>query len=237
MASFTSADAARNPFTITRYILQEQKKYPNAKGDLTIILNSVTLAIKIIAAAATGAGIFQRYGVEKLKHEEFTVLPTDPKDEDEDDESKEQEPKKEEEIREFAYESILSSIGWCGKIPMMLSTLDASTPINVKPCETPKYILVFDPVDGKQNIQINGTPLILEDQSALSLYCILTSHTDDLVTIPSLHYLCVSMQHPWERFLVFTECRIRLNRAYRTVYNLERKWCAPDTHYMETPRW
>jgi len=155
MASITANDASRNPFTITRYILQEQKKYPNAKGDLTIILNSVTLAVKIIAAAATGAGIFQRYGVERLKNETLTKLPTDPKEEKE---SKETEQgSKDESIRDFAYDSILSSIAWCGKVPMMLSTLDASTPINVKPCETPKYILVFDPVDGKQNIEINAS--------------------------------------------------------------------------------
>jgi len=164
----TSADASRNPFTITRYILQEQKKYPKAKGDLTIILNSVTLAIKIISAACTGAGIFQRYGVERLKHEPITQLPEYPKDgqkslendDDDENESKDQEPQQKDEskaLREFAYGSILSSIGWCGKVPMMLSTLDATTPIDVKPCETPKYILVFDPVDGKQNIEINAS--------------------------------------------------------------------------------
>ena len=75
MASSCWAGAATNPFTITRYILQEQKKYPHAKGDLTIILNSVTLAIKIISAAAAGAGIFQRYGVKRLKEEPITTLP------------------------------------------------------------------------------------------------------------------------------------------------------------------
>jgi len=164
MASMTSTDASRNPFTITRYILQEQKKYPKAKGDLTIILNSVTLAIKIISAACTGAGIFQRYGVERLKHEPITQLPEyqskGGQNDDDESESKEQAIKQEDEsnkLREFAHGSILSSIAWCGKIPMMLSTLDSTTPINVKPCETPKYILVFDPVDGKQNIEINAS--------------------------------------------------------------------------------
>jgi len=159
-------DASRNPFTITRYILQEQKKYPNAKGDLTIILNSVTLAIKIISAAATGAGIFQRYGVKRLKEDkdDLTTLPNYTGDESKS-ASKDVDAKvadgdaeaKEPGIREFAYDSIISSIAWCGKIPLMLSTMDSTTPINVKQCETPKYILVFDPVDGKQNIEINAS--------------------------------------------------------------------------------
>jgi len=162
MAALTGADSAQtNPFTITRYLLQDVKKYPNAKGDLTIILNSVTLAIKIISAAVTGAGIFQRYGVERLKHEAFTELPEyhSGANEQNDEESKEMEASKEDPdgLRDFAHSSILSSVQWTGKIPMVLSTLDAATPIDVKPCETPKYIVVIDPIDGKQNIEINAS--------------------------------------------------------------------------------
>ena len=160
----TTLDAARNPHTITRFILQEQRKYPNAKGDLTIILNSVTLAAKIISAAAKGAGIFQRYGVQRLK-EDITELPNDTnyhikdtaaKDED-DTESKSMDDDQKDDIRKFAYDSIYSSIAWCGKIPLLLTTLNATQPIVIKQCEEAKYVLVFDPIDGKQNIQINAS--------------------------------------------------------------------------------
>ena len=183
-SSSSSKEASRNPHTITRFILQEQQKYPNAKGDLTIILNSVTLAVKIISAAAKGAGIFQRYGVEKLKEERMIKLPQEMKlakrrsssliqqimideedlqkelqDINEFDELKDNnnDNNKKEDIRKFAYDSIYSSVSWCGKIPLMLSTIDTTKPIIVEQCDDAKYVLVFDPIDGKQNIEINAS--------------------------------------------------------------------------------
>eukprot|EP01083_Nonionella_stella_P190866 706817_1 len=172
-----SQDASRNPYTITRYILQQQKRYPKAKGDLTIILSSVALSIKIISAAAKGAGIFQRYGINRLKEEALTSLPNASSDMEqmkqmithikpsseiiiEDEEKKESdefEIRDVHGIREFAYDSIISSIAWCGKIPLMLSTLDTTKAIRINKCQEPKYILCFDPIDGKQNIQINAS--------------------------------------------------------------------------------
>eukprot|EP01083_Nonionella_stella_P039569 107611_1 len=155
-----SQDASRNPHTITRWILQEQKKFPKAKGDLTIVLNSVTLACKIISAAAKGAGIFQRYGMGRLKEEAITALPNYDQLNtsliDNDDEEKKQASLKEG-IFAFAYDSVIGSVSWCGKIPMMLSTNDSSTIINIAECEQGKYILVFDPIDGKQNIKVNAS--------------------------------------------------------------------------------
>lgn len=38
----------RNPYTLTRYILSEQQKYSNAKGDLSIIINSIALGMYIL---------------------------------------------------------------------------------------------------------------------------------------------------------------------------------------------
>jgi len=177
----SSKEASRNPHTITRFILQEQQKYPNAKGDLTIILNSITLAVKIISAAAKGAGMFQRYGIEKLKEERMIKLPQEMKlakrrsssllqtaiideaeeleelsDINEDIELKDNDEQKED-IRKFAYDSIYSSVSWCGKVPLMLSTLDSTKPIIIDQCDDAKYVLVFDPIDGKQNIEINAS--------------------------------------------------------------------------------
>eukprot|EP01084_Bolivina_argentea_P010552 19666_1 len=176
-----SQDASRNPYTITRYILQQQKRYPKAKGDLTIILSSVALSIKIISAAAKGAGIFQRYGINRLKEEALTSLPNASSDMEqmkqmithikpsseiiiEDEEKKESdefEIRDVHGIREFAYDSIISSIAWCGKIPLMLSTLDTTKAIRINKCQDAKYILCFDPIDGKQDIQINASLIVV----------------------------------------------------------------------------
>ena len=156
---------SRNPFTITRWILKEQQKYPNAKGDLTIILNSITLAIKVISAAAKGAGIFQHYGVSRVRSskDDLTSLPNDIDIKEQKDDKKESDDKKEKEIsdgwriREFANETLINSIRWCGKVPMMLSSINMSSPIYIKECDDPKYVVVFDPIDGKQNIEVNAS--------------------------------------------------------------------------------
>eukprot|EP01084_Bolivina_argentea_P319510 554190_1 len=155
---------SRNPHTITRWILKEQQKYPNAKGDLTIILNSITLAIKIISAAAKGAGIFQQYGLHEPEKDDaalysFAALPNVEEEEEkkDSDDSKKKEEKKKGGIREFAQETIISALSWCGKVSMILSTVNLSEPIFVKKCDEPRYCVVFDPVDGKQNIEINAS--------------------------------------------------------------------------------
>ena len=46
-----------DPYPLTRYIMQEQRKYSDAKGDLTILLNSIQLACKLISVTAKGFGI------------------------------------------------------------------------------------------------------------------------------------------------------------------------------------
>eukprot|EP00485_Elphidium_margaritaceum_P004293 CAMPEP_0202694888 /NCGR_PEP_ID=MMETSP1385-20130828/8620_1 /ASSEMBLY_ACC=CAM_ASM_000861 /TAXON_ID=933848 /ORGANISM="Elphidium margaritaceum" /LENGTH=359 /DNA_ID=CAMNT_0049350817 /DNA_START=39 /DNA_END=1118 /DNA_ORIENTATION=- len=150
--------ASRNPHTITRYILQEQQKYPNAKGDLSIILNAMTLSCKIISAAAKGAGIFQRVNVGRLKHE-FVDLPNDSNYHVKGAPTAEQDEKAHahDDIRKFGYDTIYSSVSWCGKIPTLLSTYDTTTAIKVGQCDEAKYVLVFDPIDGKKNIQINAS--------------------------------------------------------------------------------
>ena len=43
--------------TLTRFVLNEQQKFPQASGDLTQLLNSLLTAIKAISSAVRKAGI------------------------------------------------------------------------------------------------------------------------------------------------------------------------------------
>lgn len=43
--------------TLTRFVLEEQRKYPEATGDLTQLLNAILTAIKAISSAVRKAGI------------------------------------------------------------------------------------------------------------------------------------------------------------------------------------
>lgn len=43
--------------TLQRFVLQEQKKHPDASGDLTNLLTSMLVAIKAIASSTQKAGL------------------------------------------------------------------------------------------------------------------------------------------------------------------------------------
>jgi len=123
----------RNPFTLTRWILSEQQKYPKAKGDLSIILNSIALACKIISSAAKGAGIYSLYGLQG------------------DVNSSGDEVKK---LDVFSNDCMINALSWSGKIALMASE-EIEREIVVENCDDPKYCVVFDPLDGSSNIDAN----------------------------------------------------------------------------------
>jgi fructose-1,6-bisphosphatase I len=61
----TSADApAHEPITLTRFILDQEHKHPEATGDLTLLMNAIQTACKVIASAVRKAGIAGLYGME-----------------------------------------------------------------------------------------------------------------------------------------------------------------------------
>lgn len=45
--------------TMTRYVLEEQKKCPEATGELTQLLISIQTAVKVISSAVRKAGLTQ----------------------------------------------------------------------------------------------------------------------------------------------------------------------------------
>ena len=46
-----------NCMTLTRWVLAEQRKFPEARGDLTQLLNSIQTAVKAVSSAVRKAGI------------------------------------------------------------------------------------------------------------------------------------------------------------------------------------
>ncbi len=48
--------------TLTRFFLKEQRRHPDASGELTQLLNSILCAVKAIQSAVRKAGIAKLYG-------------------------------------------------------------------------------------------------------------------------------------------------------------------------------
>ncbi|ETO05232.1 fructose-1,6-bisphosphatase / D-fructose-1,6-bisphosphate 1-phosphohydrolase / FBPase [Reticulomyxa filosa] len=123
----------KDPSTLSRWILKEQQKYPKAKGDLTVLLNSVQLACKIIANAAKGAGIYNLYGITGEENKSGDIV---------------------KKLDTFSNESMINCISFTGTVPIMASE-EAENSIIVPNCDQPKYCVVFDPLDGSSNIDAN----------------------------------------------------------------------------------
>ncbi|PPD87596.1 hypothetical protein GOBAR_DD15474 [Gossypium barbadense] len=119
-----AADAHRTDLmTITRFVLNEQSKYPESRGDFTILLNHIVLGCKLVLPNSLdllGRSIF-RQGEEQKK---LDVL-----------------------SNEVFIKALVSS----GRTCILVSEEDEDA-IIVEPSKCGRYCVVFDPLDGSSNI-------------------------------------------------------------------------------------
>jgi len=120
--------------TIDRHIMEEERKYPEATGRLSNILTDLALAAKQIQREVAKAGlvdILGKVGRENVQGEQV------------------------EKLDEFAQEVIHNSMDHSGNLCCMVS--EEEQDIIPIPQEFPvgDYVLVFDPLDGSSNIDVN----------------------------------------------------------------------------------
>lgn len=121
--------------TIERFILDQEDRYPEATGELSNLLYDLALASKIIAAAIRRAGlvnILGGSGIQNVQGEEQQKLDV------------------------FANETIKNCLKHTGRVCAMGSEEDKDI-IPVPPeYSAGKYAVLFDPVDGSSNIDVNS---------------------------------------------------------------------------------
>ena len=122
------------PKTLTRFLIEEQRRFNNATGGFTALLNDIRLACKRIsnligkgklAGAPGGAGLLNVQGETQMK------------------------------LDVMANEVFIRTNEWGGQLAGMLSE-EMDIPYQI-PAEYPrgKYLLLFDPLDGSSNIDVN----------------------------------------------------------------------------------
>ena len=120
--------------TIERYILDQQQAYPEATGYLTNLLYDIALAAKIIASKTTRAGLAEilgSAGEENVQGEEVQKLDV------------------------FAQRTLYRLNDHTGRLAVMASEeVEDIIPIPDR-FPTGPYVLVFDPLDGSSNIDMN----------------------------------------------------------------------------------
>jgi fructose-1,6-bisphosphatase I len=121
--------------TIERFIFDQEHRYPEATGELSNLLYDIALAAKIIAAAIRRAGLVNILGAagnRNVQGEEQQKLDV------------------------IANETIKNCLNHTGRVCVMGSEEDAE--IVPVPPEYPvgKYAVLFDPLDGSSNIDVNA---------------------------------------------------------------------------------
>jgi fructose-1,6-bisphosphatase I len=121
--------------TIERFILDQEDRYPEATGELSNLLYDIALATKIIAAAIRRAGlvnILGKQGARNVQGEDQQKMDV------------------------LANETIKNSLKHTGRVCVMGSEEDAD--IIPVPAESAagKYAVLFDPLDGSSNIDVNA---------------------------------------------------------------------------------
>ncbi|KAI5654439.1 hypothetical protein M9H77_31626 [Catharanthus roseus] len=126
-----AADAQRTDLmTITRYVLNEQTKYPASRGDFTILLNHIVLGCKFVCSSVSKAGLAKLIGlagetnVQGEEQKKLDVLSND-----------------------VFMKALISS----GRTCILVSEEDELPTFVDKP-NRGKYCVVFDPLDGSSNI-------------------------------------------------------------------------------------
>jgi len=122
--------------TVIEHLLTTQKEHPEATGSFTMLLSELIVAAKIISREVNKAGLVDILGYagrENIQGEQVQKLD------------------------EFANKTIIERMAHTGELCAMASEEDPD--IIAIPERFPKgnYVLIFDPLDGSSNIDVNVT--------------------------------------------------------------------------------
>ena len=120
--------------TVQQHILQQQESFPEARGTFSTLLSGITLATKIIQSRVRMAGlndILGSAGASNVQGEAQQKLDV------------------------FANQVLLDCLGKRDSVAMLVSEEDEEPAIFNRAPDVGKYIVVFDPLDGSSNIDVN----------------------------------------------------------------------------------
>jgi len=120
--------------TIARFILEQERHYPEATGALSGLLQNISFATKIISREVTKAGLIEILGTTgsvNVQGEEVQKLD------------------------EYANNTLYQVLNHCGHLCVMATEEDENILPIPEPYECGKYVGLFDPLDGSSNIDAN----------------------------------------------------------------------------------
>jgi len=139
--------------TVEQHILDEERMHPGATGDFTALLTTLTLAAKIISREVNKAGLVKITGeTGEVNASGDAVMKLDI----------------------FAQQTIYRTMGHNGHLCVMASE-ESEDIIPLPPgSKRGKYVLMFDPLDGSSNIDVNASI-----GTIFSIHRKITNHAED----------------------------------------------------------
>lgn len=121
--------------TLTAYLLEEQRRYPNSTGNFTSLFSDLVVASKIISREVNRAGLIDILGSTGNKNSHGEDV---------------------QKLDEFANETIIKTMERGGHLSGMASEeMDEVIAVDGQKYPRGKYLLLFDPLDGSSNIDVN----------------------------------------------------------------------------------
>jgi fructose-1,6-bisphosphatase I len=123
-----------NGTTLTQFIIEEQRRIPGATGDFTSLLNDILTACKKIACAVNRGGLIGILGSAETENVQGET---------------------QKKLDVISNDMMVDALEWTGHLAGMASEeMDDPLPI---PSMYPKgkYLILFDPLDGSSNIDVN----------------------------------------------------------------------------------
>jgi fructose-1,6-bisphosphatase I len=120
--------------TIQQHILERQRRHPHATGEFSWLLSGITLSTKIIQAHVRRAGILDLLESTGDRNVQGELV---------------------QKLDRIANETILRCLGYRGNVGIMVSEEEDEPRIIHESGEQGKYIVLFDPLDGSSNIDVN----------------------------------------------------------------------------------
>jgi fructose-1,6-bisphosphatase I len=125
-----------NKVTMTQFLIEQQREYPGTSGTFTLLLNDIVTACKQISHKVNRGNLIGVLGSAESENVQGEV---------------------QKKLDIITNEIMVEALDWTGHLAGMLSE-EVDEPIKIPP-QYPKgkYLVLFDPLDGSSNIDINLT--------------------------------------------------------------------------------
>ena len=127
-------EAHNKVVTIERHIINEERKHPSATGEFSNLLRDITLAIKIVQREVSLAGLVDILGFTGSKNVHGEAV---------------------KKLDIYANDKIIQSMTQGGHFAALASEENEDIVLIPENSKWAKYIMLFDPLDGSSNIDVN----------------------------------------------------------------------------------